>query len=230
MIAAAFIIRYEYRNSYLVTTRFSNSSLFVVLGGIEMTSDPLKNTLRYRWYIFCILAGGYLLVYFHRLCPAVLAVDMMQDLQAGGGLTGLLGAAYFYPYALMQLPAGLLSDSWGAAQHDNAVFRCGLHRFMFAGSCPHPFWAIVGRTLVGIGVAMLFVPTMKVLAEWFRVQEFAMMTGILMAVGGIGSLIAATPLALLSSAIGWRWSFIAVGGVYAGSCCAGVDDRSRSTV
>lgn len=66
-----------------------------------MRSDGMKAMLRYRWFIFWILAGGYLLVYFHRLCPAVVAVDMMQDLQTGGGLTGFLGAAYFYPYALM---------------------------------------------------------------------------------------------------------------------------------
>lgn len=38
------------------------------------------------------------------------------------------------------------------------------------------------------------------------------MTGILMAIGGLGSLVAATPLVWLSSWIGWRMSFIAVGG------------------
>jgi hypothetical protein len=49
---------------------------------------------------------------------------------------------------------------------------------------------------------MFFVPTLKVLAEWFRAAEFATMTGILMAMGGVGSLSASTPLALLSSWIG----------------------------
>jgi sugar phosphate permease len=58
---------------------------------------------------------------------------------------------------------------------------------------------------------MLFVPTMKVLAEWFRIREFATMTGILMAMGGLGVLTAATPLALLSTWIGWRFSFVVVG-------------------
>ena len=67
----------------------------------------------YRWIVFCLLAIGYLLVYFHRLCPAVVALDMQADLQTSGALLGFLAAAYFYPYALMQLPSGLLSDSWG---------------------------------------------------------------------------------------------------------------------
>ncbi|MFC1816897.1 MFS transporter [Thermodesulfobacteriota bacterium] len=175
-----------------------------------MQNDSLSKMLRYRWIIFWILAVGYILVYFHRLCPAVVAVDMMRDLKAGGGLTGYLGAAYFYSYALMQLPAGLLSDSWGPRKTITLFFSVAFIGSLLLGLAPTAFWAIIGRTLVGLGVAMLFVPTMKVLAEWFRVREFATMTGILVAMGGLGSLTAATPLALLSAAIGWRRSFVVV--------------------
>lgn len=177
-----------------------------------MVTDPSARAKVYRWYIFWILAMGYVLVYFHRLCPAVVAVDMMRDLQAGGALIGFLGAAYFYPYALMQLPAGLLSDSWGPRKTITLFFAVAFLGSIILGMAPSPFWAIFGRSVVGLGVAMLFVPTMKVLAEWFNAREFGHMTGILMAMGGIGSLIAATPLAFLSSRIGWRLSFVLVGG------------------
>lgn len=176
-----------------------------------MVSDPLSKALRYRWLIFWILSFSYILVYFHRLCPAVVAVDMMRDLHTGGALLGLLGSAYFYPYALMQLPAGLLSDSWGPRRTITLFFSIAFVGSLLLGLAPSLFWAIVGRTLVGLGVSMLFVPTMKVLAEWFRIREFATMTGILMAMGGLGSLTAASPLALLSTLIGWRSSFVVVG-------------------
>ena len=171
----------------------------------------MSKALRYRWLIFWILALSYVLVYFHRVCPAVLAVDMMRDLQAGGGLLGLLSSVYFYPYALMQLPAGLLSDSWGPRRTITLFFTIAFVGSILLGLAPSLLWAIVGRTLVGLGVSMLFVPTMKTLAEWFRIREFATMTGILMAMGGIGTLTATTPLALLSTWIGWRLSFVVVG-------------------
>lgn len=174
-------------------------------------SDLLSKALRYRWLIFWILAFGYILVNFHRLCPAVVAVDMMRDLHAGGALLGLLGSAYFYPYALMQLPAGLLSDSWGPRRTITLFFSVAFIGSLLLGLAPSLFWAVVGRTLVGLGISMLFVPTMKVLAEWFRIREFATMTGILMAMGGLGVLTAAYPLALLSNWIGWRLSFVIVG-------------------
>jgi sugar phosphate permease len=166
---------------------------------------------RYRWLIFWILAAGYILVYFHRLCPAVVAVDMMKDLKTSGALTGFLAAAYFYPYAVMQLPAGLLSDSWGPRNTITFFFIVAIVGSLMLGMAPSVFWAIFGRALVGLGVAMLFVPTMKILAEWFAAAEFALMTSILMAMGGIGSLTATTPMALFSSRFGWRAAFLTVG-------------------
>lgn len=176
-----------------------------------MTVEPPTRSTNYRWVIFWILAAGYVLVYFHRLCPAVVAVDMMRDLGAGGTLAGLLASAYFYPYAAMQLPAGLLADSWGPRRTIAAFSLLAFAGSVLLGLSPSVTGAIAGRVLVGLGVSMLFVATMKVLAEWFRPTEFATMAGILMAMGGLGSLTAAAPLAALSSWIGWRMSFVAVG-------------------
>lgn len=177
-----------------------------------MTRVFTRHALRYRWLIFWILSLGYLLVFFHRLCPAVVAVDMMRDLHAGGGLIGLLGSAYFYPYAIMQIPTGLLSDSWGPRRTISLflVIACG--GSILLGLAPSTSWAVAGRVLVGLGVSTLFVCTLKVFSQWFHAREFAYMTGIFMAMGGLGSFLAAGPLAYVSIWVGWRSSFLLVGG------------------
>lgn len=172
---------------------------------------PRTRRSSYRWVVFALLAAGYFLVYFHRLCPSVVALDLMRDLKAGAALMGWLGAAYFYPYALMQLPAGLLSDSWGPRRTITVFFILAGTASILFGLASSVGWAIFDRMLVGLGISMLFVPTMKVLTRWFRVDEFARMVGILTAVGGAGALFATTPLALLSAALGWRGSFMAIG-------------------
>jgi MFS family permease len=55
----------------------------------------------------------YLLLYFHRVCPAVLAPEFVRDFHMSGVGLGLLTSAYFYPYTVMQVPVGVLSDRWG---------------------------------------------------------------------------------------------------------------------
>ena len=176
-------------------------------------SKASPNPPRYRWVVFCLLAFGYLLVYFHRLCPAVVALDMQADLQTSGALLGFLAAAYFYPYALMQIPSGLLSDTWGPRKTITIFFVLAGAASIFLGTVSSLGLAILARILVGLGVAMLFVPTMKVMTNWFKTDEFAMMTGVLMAVGGLGAYFAARPLAWLSDIMGWRGSFVIIGAV-----------------
>lgn len=166
---------------------------------------------KYRYLIFGILGAAYILVFFHRLAPAIVAVDMMRDLKTGGALMGILASAYFYPYALMQIPAGLLADSWGPRRSVTFFFIFAAAGSVALGLAQSVGMAIAARIVVGLGVAMVFVSTMKILTNWFESEKFVRMTGLLMALGGVGGYIAATPLAFLSDAISWRGAMIFIG-------------------
>jgi len=167
--------------------------------------------VKYRYLIFGILGAAYILVFFHRLAPAVVAVDMMTDLKTGGALMGILASAYFYPYGLMQIPAGLLSDSWGPRRAIVFFFIIGAAGSIALGFVHTVGGAIAARVVVGLGVAMVFIPTLKILTHWFERDKFVHMSGLLMSLGGVGAYTASTPLALMSDAITWRGSMIAIG-------------------
>ncbi len=162
---------------------------------------------RYRWYIFTSLACLYFLVYFQRVSPAVIAFDLMRDFEAGGAVLGLMSAAYFYSYALVQIPIGVLSDSFGPRK-TVALFSLiaffGTILFAFAQDV---VMLSTGRALIGFGVGGVFIPALKIIAEWFHANEFATLNGMLVAVGNFGGLVASAPLALLTVLIGWRNSF-----------------------
>jgi len=179
---------------------------------MEMRAEKgQRRLLRYRWFIFVILAVGYVLVYFHRVSSAVVAPELMEAFHVSGAILGVLASAYFYPYAIMQLPAGLLSDSLGprkAMALFTLIASCGAVIF---GLSPNVSTAIFARVLVGLGVAVIFIPAMKIFAEWFSAREFPMVTATLMVVGGVGWLSASTPLALLALWVGWRMAFIIIG-------------------
>jgi len=173
--------------------------------------DKLRKTLRYRWYIFLILAVQYLLVYFQRVAPAVTAPEMINAFKISGTALGVLASAYFYSYGIMQIPVGILSDRWGPR---NVIvlssFIASFGAISF-GLSPSFTVAVVSRIIVGIGVSALFIAAMRILANWFRSVELARVSGVLMATGGLGWLMATTPLALMSQAFGWRESFIYAG-------------------
>ena len=166
---------------------------------------------RYRYLVCLSVFLAYIMVFFHRLCPAVIALDMQQSFQVGGTLLGVLGSAYFYPYALMQIPVGLLADSWGPRKTVSSFLilaAAGALLMAYTGSLG---LAVAGRVLVGVGVSTVFVCNFKLLAEWFSPRRFVVMGGLFTATGGLGALGASSPLAWLSESLGWRGSLAAVG-------------------
>ncbi len=176
-----------------------------------MQKDTAAKMLRYRWIIFLILALAYFFVYFHRLSLSIVADDLAQTFNTTASVLGLLGSVYFYIYAFMQIPAGLLSDSLGPRKIVTFFLLIASAGSALFGFAPSIEIAFVGRILVGFGVAMVFIPTMKILSQWFRAHEFASMAGILNAVGGAGVMAATWLLALMTDRFGWRISFELIG-------------------
>jgi sugar phosphate permease len=80
------------------------------------------------------------------------------------------------------------------------------------GLAPDLTVAFVGRVMVGLGVSLVFIPTMKILSQWFRANEFAVMAGLLNAAGGLGVLAGTWLLGLLAARLGWRVSFDLIAG------------------
>ena len=174
--------------------------------------DDIKQ--RRRAYLVCLpLFACYFLVFFHRLAPAVLAGDMARDFGAGGALLGLLGAAYFYTYAFMQPGAGFLADFWGPRKTVAAFFTVAAAGSALMALAPTLNLAVIGRAMVGLGVATVFVCNYKLLAEWFEPRRFLVMGGLFQLVGGLGGLCSSAPLAWMSQSMGWRTTVLIVGGI-----------------
>lgn len=164
-----------------------------------------------RWSIFCVLILTYILVFFHRMAPGVVSEHLMADFQTTGTRLGLLSAIYFFVYAAMQLPAGVLADTLGTRRliiGGNVAAGAGAILFgtaaSFEGAC-------VGRFLIGLGVSVVFISIMKNNAVWFPARMFGLIGGITILAGNLGSLTAATPLSTLLTVFSWRMVFISIG-------------------
>jgi len=175
-----------------------------------VTSKP-----RNLFFIFALLSALYLLSQFYRVSNAVIAPDLIKDLNLNAETLGILGGSFFYPFALLQIPMGPMLDRIGPRKVISySVLLGALGAFLFGigGSFAT---VLIGRVLIGVGMASVLMGAMKVFVLRFSPRMFATLVGTIVAVGTLGNILAASPLAYFSSRIGWRFTFIIVSGVTA---------------
>jgi MFS family permease len=163
------------------------------------------------WLHWAVPAAVFLVAFFHRTAPGVIAKDLMRAFDASGALIGLLSSVYFYAYAGFMIPGGVLIDAYGVRRvvaAGGAVMAFGTVTMAVATST-WPLFA--GRFLVGTGATVTFVGVLKIASAWFPPRRFGTMSALTATVGIFGSLVATAPLATLVAVAGWRRAFIVVG-------------------
>jgi MFS family permease len=171
-------------------------------------------------FVWSFGAVFYLLGFFHRVAPAVITGELMQDFQINAAALGNLSAFYFYSYVAMQIPTGILADRWGPRRLLTlGALVAAVGAVMFA-LAPSLSWAAAGRLLIGGSVAVAFVCLLKLAANWFPPHRFAMLSGLALFCGIVGAVFAGTPLRTSVDYFGWRnvMLFSAVFTLAVGAC------------
>jgi nitrate/nitrite transporter NarK len=180
------------------------------MNSIQASRDTWTPSSR-RWLVLTLCSLLFILSQFYRVSNAIIAPRLQLDLSISSEALGILGAVFFYSFAFVQIPLGLLLDRIGARLIMTVLSIIGaIGAFLFA-SAQDMTMAVLGRTLLGLGMAGNFMGSLKLFTTWFSPREFATLSGVIVALGTIGNMVAATPLAIMVTAIGWRWSFICIG-------------------
>ncbi len=156
------------------------------------------------WSIWGIAALFYLAGFYHRVSPAVMTDELMSAFNIGAGSLGNLSAFYFYTYVAMQIPTGILVDSWGARKlliWGSVTAAAGA--FLF-GSTQNFALACLGRGIIGGATAVGWLVLLKLATHWFPSRRFAMLSGLGLFFGNMGALTAQVPLRLAIQHFGWR--------------------------
>lgn len=174
-------------------------------------NNQIKKLMAYRWLVWGILCLAYVVVFFHRVAPAVVADNLMSEFGVTGAALGNLGAVYFYVYMLMQIPSGVLADTLGARMTVTVgSLVAGVGSIIF-GLAPGITLGYIGRFFVGLGVSVVFIAILKVQSQWFKESEFGTMSGLTSFIGNGGAVLAGTPLAIAVTMYSWRTVFVAIG-------------------
>ncbi|WP_165777269.1 MFS transporter [Bifidobacterium primatium] len=171
----------------------------------------------------------------------VFAVTCRSSMSA----TGIVAAEHFHTtstalsmflylqlfvYAIMQIPAGVLLDRFGARKLiATGGFLMAAGQMLMAVA-PVTSMAIVGRGIVGMGDAMTFISVIRLVSAWFPFSRIPLMNQLTSMLGGIGQIISIYPFVWLLDLTDWQVSFLSLTGV--GVCIAscvllGVRDDPR---
>ncbi len=163
------------------------------------------------WIMWGLAAAFYGYGFFQRVAPSVMVGELMRDFGVGAAALGNLSAFYFYAYAGLQLPVGVLMDRWGARRMlAAAALLCGIGSLLFAfADSLAPAYA--GRLLIGAGAGVTWVGALKLAGAWFEPRRFALLTGLTIMLGMAGAVAGQAPLAALVAGFGWRGTLVAAG-------------------
>jgi len=161
--------------------------------------------------MFILLSALFTFSMFYRSTNAIIAPDLTKALHLNAEKLGILGGAFFYSFALLQFPMGMLLDRIGPRIIITVFSLIGAFgAFIFAFA--HSFiTAFIGRVLIGAGMASVLMGSLKVFVLKFPQDKFALLSGTIIAIGTLGNILATSPLAYLNSIIGWRQTFIWAG-------------------
>ncbi len=164
-----------------------------------------------RWVIWAFASCFYFYEYLLRVSPSTMVPELMSIFSLNAAEIGVLGGAFFFTYAPMQLPVGILMDRFGARKLlTYASIGCGIGAFIF-GISKGLSLLYVGRLLIGAGSSFAFVAMVFVCSHLFEKSKRALLVGLANSIAMLGGLVGEGPLSSTVHQIGWRWTMIILG-------------------
>jgi predicted MFS family arabinose efflux permease len=159
-----------------------------------------------------LLMGLYLVfVQINRSGGAVMASELMSMRAYHPMEVGTIMGSMFLASAVVQLPAGVLYDRLGPRVMLgalNVIAVAGLLLFAFADTVPG---MTLGRTLIGLGHGTVIAGIYILAVAWVPAERVATVASTVIGLaGGIGALLATTPLAVAMTGLGFAPTFAAL--------------------
>lgn len=165
--------------------------------------------------VFLSFAFAYFFSALVRAVTATLAPQFSVELSLSSGDLGLLAGAYFFGFAVMQLPLGSALDRFGPrrvllAFLSVAVLGCA------AFAMSRSFLGLaLARALIGVGVSACLMAPMTTFRH--RLSPVAQMraTSWMLMTGSLGMVASTLPVQWLLPTLGWRGLFWVVAAMFA---------------
>ncbi|MCC5832431.1 MAG: MFS transporter [Chlamydiales bacterium] len=146
-----------------------------------------------------------------RVTPSVMVDSLMAAFNTDAATIGAISAIYFYIYAPMQFPVGLLMDRFGPRKLLSMASVAGGIGGLLFGLAPNLEILSASRFLMGFGSSFAFVGLLFITSHWFPREKLALLIGIANSISMLGAVSGEGPVSLIEDWIGWRYAMIVIG-------------------
>ena len=161
---------------------------------------------RTRYVVLAGLCGSAALAYFVRNGVASAESTIRTSLGITKTESGWMMSAFFWPYALCQIPAAMLAQRIGARRA--LSLYCVLWSLATAGMALGSLGVMIGsRACMGVAQAGLVPLGVSVISRWFPRSAQASASGAFSGFMSAGSIAVAPLTAWLAVTCGWQWMF-----------------------
>jgi MFS family permease len=164
--------------------------------------------------IACVLlplSAAYYLSYLFRGINALFVETLANELELSPADLGLLTSVYFLVMAIVQLPMGALLDRYGPRYIQSLLLLATAMGAGVFASAQSLAGLMLGRALIGLGVATALMAGLKAVVLWIPLPRIAVANGCLVTLGALGAVTATIPADHLIGAFGWRGVFVLLG-------------------
>jgi MFS family permease len=154
--------------------------------------------------IFSVCLFFYFYEFLLQVLPGVLIHPIMNQYGATAVQASLLGAVYFYAYALVQIPAGIILDNVSIRRVITYACLWVTLSTLFFSFSMNLNQIIIARFLTAFGSAFALIGCMKIASNWFESKYFALLSGIILFVGMMGAISGHLPFSMLRNVFSGR--------------------------
>jgi predicted MFS family arabinose efflux permease len=162
------------------------------------------------WRVAAPFIAGYYVSYVYRMVNAVLAPTLAAEFGLTAGGLGLLSSVYFFAFALVQLPIGVLFDRFGPRKVNALLLLVAAVGGTWFAQAESAGAAIAARALIGIGVSGCLMASFTAFVLWYPPERIATMNAIAFSAGAVGAMTATVPLEMLLRVWPWRDAFMLI--------------------
>ncbi|HYH56118.1 MAG TPA: MFS transporter, partial [Anseongella sp.] len=165
----------------------------------------------FRWWIIVLIALATAINYLDRQNLPVAVSEIRKSIPLSDGQYGMINSLFLFAYGTMYAVGGRLLDIMGTRIGYAVMIVWWSLANMLHGLVSSVMGLGIARFLLGIGEGGGFPGSAKAVSEWFPAKERSFAFGIFNTGSSLGAVIAPPLIALIVTALNWRWAFIISG-------------------